>query len=184
MTNTPTFFICVLLAVSFFSFFLSAWSSKLVPSNLERWEALPRNILYGMIIAIIDLAICVPLSKPIVPTGMISWLVPLACVSAWIIYQFLDYIFARAFGGFLILLAHYMLFVSFALKTPASPLLSLLCFIFGTLGIFFCGKPYLMRDYIRKIASNKKWRTATVAISAMYGGAFLVIGILQYLKIR
>lgn len=184
MTDSPLFFTCVLFAVSLFSFFLSIWSSKLLPSSLEKWEALPRNILFGMIIATIDLAICVPLSKPIVPTGMISWLIPMACISVWIIYQFLDYIFARAFGGFLVLLAHYMLFVSFYLKTPAKPLLSLLCFAFGTLGIFFCGKPYLMRDYIRKIAASKKWRTAVVAISAMYGGVFLVIGVMQYLQIR
>ncbi len=184
MINSPTFFLCVLFGVSLFSFFLIFWSGKLVPSNPEKWEALPRNIFIGMVIAIIDLAICVPQSEPIVPTGMISWLVPIACVSAWIIYQFLDYIFARAFGGMLILLAHFLLFASFSLQTPGKPLLSLLCFAIGTLGIFFCGKPYLMRDYIRKIASSKKWRSAAVSISAIYAITFLIIGILQYLQMR
>ena len=183
MITSPTFFVCILFAVALFSTFLIFWSGKLVPSNLKKWEPLPRNILFGMIIAIIDLAICVPQSRPIVPVWMLSWLIPLACVSAWIVYQFLDYIFARAFGGFLILLAHYLLFASFLLKVPGKPLFSLLCFGVGTLGIFFCGKPYLMRDYIRKIASNRKWRTAAVSISAIYAVIFLTVGIMQSLKI-
>jgi hypothetical protein len=171
-------------ALALFSIFLIYWSGKQVPGNPGKWESLPRNILFGMIIAIIDLAVCVPQSKPIVPTWMISWLIPMACVSAWIVYQFLDYIFARAFGGLLILLAHYLLYASFLLKVPGKPFFSLLCFSMGALGIFFCGKPYLMRDYIRKIAASKRWKYTAMTLSAVYAVTFLGIGILQYLKIK
>jgi hypothetical protein len=164
--------------------FLVYWSGTRVPSNIEKWESLPRSIGLGMIIAVIDLAICVPLSKPIVPVWMISWLIPMACISTWIIYQFLDYIFSRAFGGFLILLTHYLLFASFLLKTPGKPFFSFLCFLMGALGIFFCGKPYLMRDYIRKIASSSKWRYAAMTVFAIYAISFMGIGILQYMKMR
>lgn len=179
MINSPTLLLSVLFAVAFFSIVLIYWTGKQVPNNLEKWEKLPRNVYIGMVIAIIDLAICVPHSMPLVPVSMKSWLIPAAVICTWLIYQFLDYIFSRAVGGLLILLAHYLLFASFADSIPFKPFFSILCFAMGTLGIFFCGKPYLMRDLIRKIALKKNWKYTAVGISAVYAITFLVIGILQ-----
>jgi len=179
MINSPSLLLYTLFAVSLFALVLLFWVWKLIPSNLEKWEKLPRNVYIGMVIAVIDLAICVPHSQPLVPIWMKSWLIPAAVIFTWLIYQFLDYIFSRAFGGFLILLAHYLLYSSFADKIPMRPFVSILYFAMGTLGIFFCGKPYLMRDLIRKIATEPKWRYSVVGISAVYAITFLILGILQ-----
>ena len=184
MINSHFLFIYILISVALFFMFLIYWSGKQVPSNLEKWEKLPRNIFFGMILAVVDLAICIPHSQPLVPVWMQSWLIPTAIIFAWLIYKFLDYIFARAFGGLLILLAHYLLFASFNFKIPAQPLFSILCFAMGTLGIFFCGKPYLMRDLIRKIASNLYLQFSAATVSAVYALVFLLTGIFQFIKTR
>ena len=172
-------YIFALFALSAFSAAVACWAYKLIPASLERWEKLPRNILFGVILAAADLAWCIPHSRPIAPDSMVNWLIPIAIVCLWLSYQFLDYLFSRAFGGFLILFAHYLLYVSFVYKAPAKPFLSLLCFAMGTLGIFFCGKPHLMRDLIRKITASSKWKYSTVAIMTLYAVTALIIGVLH-----
>lgn len=177
--NPYHIYIFALFALAGFAAITAFWAFRLVPASLEKWEKLPRNIPIGIIITAADLAWCIPHSKPIAPDAMVPWLIPIAIVCLWLVYQFLDYIFSRAFGGFLILFAHYLLYASFTFKAPAKPWFSLLCFAMGTLGIFFCGKPHLMRDLIRKLISNPQWRYSTVAVLAVYAITALVIGIMQ-----
>ena len=176
--NPRLIFTTALFLFSALSAILAWWSVRQTPETLRKWEPLPRNILFGMILAAVDFAWCVPHSQPLVPEGLKQWLIPIAIACLWIVYQFLDYIFSRALGGFLILFAHYLLFASFAYQAPARPLFSTLCFAMGTLGIFFCGKPHLMRDLIRKTASSKAWRYSFAAITAAYAAIFLLTGIL------
>lgn len=168
-----------LLATS--ALLISIWCYRLNTASLPKWEALPRNIIFGVTFAAIDLAWCVPQSKPIAPDFMASWLIPIAIVCLWLSYQFLDYLFSRALGGFLILFAHYLLYASFVYHAPMKPLVSILCYFMGTVGIFFCGKPHLMRDLIRKIAQNNKWRLSITAIIAIYAITFGTVAVLQYL---
>jgi hypothetical protein len=176
--NQPLTFTILLFVLAAISAVTAVWAIRQSPTTLAKCESLPRNILFGIIIAGIDLAWCVPESQPLVPAGMKPWLIPMAIASLWIVYQFLDYIFSRALGGLLILLAHYLLFASFAYQAPLAPLFSTFCLAMGTLGIFFCGKPHLMRDLIRKISSSKRWRYSFAATSAAYAVLFFVIAIL------
>lgn len=177
--NQYYLYISALFALSLFSVVIVVWVYKLSPASLEKWEKLPRNILFGVIVAALDLAWCVPYSKPIAPDFMVNWLIPIAVVSLWLSYQFLDYLFSRAFGGFLILFAHYMLYASFTYRAPGKPFLSLLCFVLGTLGIFLCGKPHLMRDMIRKIVASSKWKYSMIVIMTVYAVTALLIGIMH-----
>ena len=172
------FFTISLFGFAAVSAVASVWAFRQSPAKLAKWEPLPRNILFGVILAGIDLAWCVPESQPLVPDSMRSWLVPLAIASLWIVYQFLDYIFSRALGGFFILFAHYLLFASFAYQAPLAPLFSGFCLALGTLGIFFCGKPHLMRDLIRKISASKRWRYSTAATFAAYAVLFLLTALM------
>ncbi len=96
--------------------------------------------------------------------------------------MFLDFLFARAFGGFLILLAHYYLLEAFALDMPLSPVFSVFCFIMGTFGIFISGKPYLLRDIMRKLFSSARWRIAGTGILATFSVCFAVFGIFRLFK--
>lgn len=180
--NPYYIYIFALFALAAFSAVLAFWAGKLVPANPEKWEKLPRNVLWGVIFAAASLAWCVPHSEPIAPDFMVKWLIPIAIVCLWLAYQFLDYLFSRAFGGFLILFAHYLLYASFYFKAPIKPYFSLLCFAMGTLGIFFCGKPYLMRDLIRKLTSCPKWRYSAIAVAVIYCLSSLLVGILHLAK--
>jgi len=172
-------YISALFAFSAFAFFFTVMMAKTLSANFEKWEKLPRNILFGVILAGIDFSWCIPHAKPIAPDSIAAWLIPVAIVCLWLSYQFLDYLFARALGGFLILLAHYFLYSSFYFKAPAKPFFSVLCYVMGTLGIFFCGKPHLMRDLIRKLNVNSKWRMSALLLMLVYAFTFLIIAVLH-----
>lgn len=177
--NPYYLYIAALFALAVFSAVLAFWAGKLVPANPEKWEKLPRNVWVGVFFAAISLAWCVPHSAPIAPDIIAKWLWPIAIICLWLAYQFLDYLFSRAFGGFLILFAHYLLYASFYYKAPAKPFFSILCFAMGTLGIFFCGKPHLMRDLIRKLTASPKWRYSAVGVAIVYCLTSLIVGLLH-----
>ena len=180
--NPYYIYIFAVFALAAFSAVTAFWAVSLVPANPEKWEKLPRNVWWGVVFAALSLAWCVPHSKPIAPDFMVKWLIPIAVVCLWLAYQFLDYLFSRAFGGFLILAAHYFLYASFYYHAPIKPFFSILCFAMGTLGIFFCGKPYLMRDFIRKLASSQRWRYSAAAVAIVYFITSLLVGILHLTK--
>jgi hypothetical protein len=47
----------------------------------------------------------------------------------------------------------------------------------GLTGIFFCGKPHLMRDLIRKIIGDSLWKYSIAGVLFIYFLLFLGIGI-------
>jgi hypothetical protein len=90
---------------------------------------------------------------------------------------FLDYLFARAFAGFLILLCHYFLLESFAADFTYLWLFSLACYVMGTFGILVGGFPYLLRDLIRKISLKVSWRISFAVIFLLYAITGIAAGI-------
>ena len=160
-------------------FISGLWIAGINPANLVEREKLPRNIWLGIIIAVISLFWCIPHSKPRLPDSMHKFLIPAAIICSIIAYNFLDYLFSRALGGFFILLAHYFLHASFTLHTPAAPLFACFCFAMGIIGIFLAGKPYLFRDYIRKAASSNRFRLSGASFCYIFGLFSFTLGILH-----
>jgi len=152
---------------------------NITPANLLRREKLARNVLWGMVFAVADLLWCIPHAKPLLPGALHVYLLPTAAVCAVLAYCYLDYLFARAIGGFFILLSYYFLHESFTLHTPAAPVLAVFCFAMGIVGIFFSGKPHLLRDFIRNAARQRHFRILKALLAAGFGGLSLVLGILQ-----
>jgi hypothetical protein len=151
----------------------AAWFFRLTPESGEKSGKIARAVWPGVILAFADLLWCVPQTKPLLPESMHGWLLPLVFVLTWASWMFLDYIFSRALGGFLILLAYYFLHESFSWRTPGAPGLALLCFVFGTAGIFIAGKPWLLRDWIRTAAGKPKWRYAFSGALVVFSAAFI-----------
>lgn len=162
-------------------FFIAFYVLFLIQRNPEKAEKLPRKVLFGLIIATADLAWCIPHSKPIAPDSLQGWLIPIAILALWLSYQFLDYLFARAFGGLLILCAHFFLYASFTFHAPGKPFFSLICYVLGLTGIFFCGKPYLMRDLIRKILGDSLWRFSIGILVLIFAFTFSFVGLSYFL---
>jgi hypothetical protein len=147
---------------------IAVWAWRLSPENLPRWERLPRAPWLGAMLAAAGLVWCIPHARPMLPTGLQSYLLPMAALCTWLSYMYLDYLFARAAGGLMILSAHFFLASAFAQHTPGRELFAIALLAMGTLGIFFCGKPYWLRDLIRRMAVSPRWRQGAVGILAGY----------------
>jgi hypothetical protein len=161
---------------------LAVLSLGLKEGNLLKWEKLPRNVYAGIVLAFIDLLWCVPHTKPLLPVPLHVYLIPAVFVLTWASYQFLDYLLARATGGFFILLTHYFLHESFTFRTPWAVVFAVFCYIMGITGLFFAGKPYLMRDLIRKTASDYRYKILFLIITFIYGLLSLILGIIQFVR--
>ena len=182
MDKFTVFNISLIVAGIVFALLVLFIGSMMNKDNTQKIEKLPRNVVFGTIIAIIDIAWCAPQAVAVFSPSstVIVWSVGVIALIVGCI--FLDYLFARALAGFLILLAHYFLKSSFAVDLPFISLFSILCLIFGSAGIVFGGIPHLFRDYLRKLCNNKIWKTISLlyfALSAvvMFGaGLFLILG--------
>ena len=170
-------YLTALLSAGAVFFFIAFYILFFIQKSPEKAEKLPRKVLPGLIVATVDLAWCIPHSKPIAPDFLINLLIPIAILALWLSYRFLDYLFARAIGGLFILSAHFFLYSSFTFHAPAKPFFSLLCYILGLTGIFFCGKPYLMRDLIRKILGDTLWRIAISLLFLIFAITFSLVGL-------
>ena len=159
---------CVLGAWALLCAALAIVALKLRPELLTRLEMLPRAAIPGAILGFVDLLWCIPNVKPILPESLHVFLFPAAIAFAILAWIFLDKLLARAIGGFLILLAHFLLKESFADALPGSAFFALLCFVFGTIGIFISGKPHLLRDLIRNLCAKGNWRIAAATILAAF----------------
>jgi hypothetical protein len=158
------------------------WAAGLKESTLSKWESMPRNKQFGAALALVCLIWCIPHAQPIVWDWMKPWLLPMALAFTVIGFYFLDYLFARAIGGFFILLTYYLLHESFTFHTPGAAVFAVLCWGLGILGLFFSGKPYLCRDMIRKIARSSKIKYLTVGYFSLFALFCLTAGILHLAK--
>jgi hypothetical protein len=145
--------------------------------NISRNEKIPRNFIFGAVFAIIDVAWCTPQALLIFSPGSSAWIFPVAIICLVVGCCFLDYLFARALAGFLILLSHYFLLESFAADISCIWLFSIACYVMGTFAIVIGGIPHLLRDLIRKISLNKSWRISFTIIFAFYFLLGVIAGI-------
>ena len=155
---------------------------KMRQENISVNEKIPRNYIFGIIFAIIDIVWCIPQALAIFSPGSSTWIFPAAIICLVIGCLFLDYLFARAFAGFLILLSHYFLFESFAADISCIWLFSIACYVMGTFGIVIGGIPHLLRDFIRKISSNKPLRNIISLVFVLYFCLGTITGIALLIK--
>ena len=168
------------IAGVFFAAF-AAWTFRLSPENLSRFEPWPRAKAPGMVIGWIALALCVPHAAVVSPGFLVPFLWPLAVAVPILGYFFVDYPLARAVGGAAILGAYYLVHKSFELHTPCSGAIAVLAWIFGIAGIWVSGKPCALRDWIRLCARSGTWRGVSggfwcVLALALFWGALLTRG--------
>ena len=140
----------------------------MIQKNISNNEKIPRNFMFGALFAVIDVIWCVPQALAIFSPGSSSWIFPVAIIFLIVGCFFLDYLFARALAGFLILLSHYFLMESFAADIPFIWLFSIFCYAMGTFAIVIGGIPHLLRDLIRQISLNRSWRISFTIIFTYY----------------
>lgn len=155
------------------------WLWTVKPENVQVREKLARARYAGLVIAFFDLLWCIPHSKPLLPVSMHDMLLPAVFVCAFLAWAFLDYLFSRAIGGFMILLAYYFLHESFTFHSTASQVFACFCFAMGIAGIFFSGKPYLFRDMFRIISTKVNLKITIVAALFAFSALSLALGVLH-----
>lgn len=107
---------------------------------------------------------CIMLEGGLAKYHCVVWaLVPITAVLA---FFFLDYLFARASGGFFILAANELIRCAFAYAIVLRPLFSAVCLIVGVLGLFMLGTPWRMRDAMVLAATKRKLGTTFGAVLA------------------
>lgn len=179
MTTSFQLFSYGLIALGGISLFCSYWIFQTGRGNISSREHAARNETAGAILVFADLLWCIPNTKPLLPDSTHILLIPAAVLLTLAAWKLLDYLFSRALGGFLILLAHYLLHESFTYHTPAAPVFAVFCFIFGIAGLFFAGKPHLLRDLFRKCASSNIFRFSVSAFILAFACLSTILGIMQ-----
>jgi hypothetical protein len=180
VTNYPyLIYTAALIVCGAISLLAALWAGRLNTARLPSWESLPRNRSVGVVITFLCLLWCVPQAKPIVWEWLLAWLYPLVLVFTVLSFFYLDYLFSRALGGFFILLTYYFVHEAFTFHTPLTALLAISCWVLGITGLFFSGKPHLMRDLIRKLARSARLRYITCFYFSFFGVLCLVLGLVH-----
>jgi len=91
-----------------------------------------------------------------------------------------EFLAVRALGMLLLLAAEPLLEAAFQQPHTSRLLLSGLAYVWATLGIFWVGKPYLLRDQIAWVSKTEmRWRLAALA-GVAYGVVVLAAALTQW----
>lgn len=86
---------------------------------------------------------------------------------------YLDYLFARALGGFLLLATNELIRCAFVYDVPLRGLYSIICLLLGICGLFLLGTPWHLRDALKLAVERPPVGRAIAAALAV--AAFLLI---------
>ena len=173
-------FIVALLLFSAACLYLIIYISRYFkPEKIKDAEKIPRNIPLGAIFGAAAIAWCVPQALDVFSSNSILLYSIIALIAYLVGVFFLDYLFARALAGFIILLSHFFMAQSFAVDIPLLWLFSIFVLVMGTAAIVVGGIPHYMRDFIRKICTNKALKTSMIVLLCLYAMLGLYAALIQ-----
>ena len=143
--------------------FAAVLTAALNEARLEKVESLPRNKWIGLVVGWIALAVCVPHAEVVAPAFLHPFLWPIAVIVPILGFFFVDYPAARSLGGGLILMGYYLVHYTFDFRTPGFPVLAVIGWLIGIIGIWISGKPCAMRDYLRLAGRSRSFRFSCAA---------------------
>lgn len=154
-----------------------AWSVVLLraaKSQPDLPSKLSRSRLLGEIVGVPVLAWAAFHVTKMVEPGSIFipislGLVPVVAIIAW---DHLDYLFARAFGGLLLLGANHLLTTAFVAGVPMRSAFSACVYLLGLPGLILVSSPWWLRDLLEKVRDSARWRGAVVAVWGFYAILF------------
>ena len=165
--------ICLFLMVVFFQLSQGKWMDK-APS----WPRKP--IAPGIVIGAVSLVWsayygCLMLEGNLAKLHPIVWaLVPIT-IGLSIFY--LDYLNARAFGGFFTLSANFLIIKAFVHDVPGRPFFSCICLALGIFGMVALSLPWRIRDLFELSGKNKQAARILAAVFALCGLLLIVMPI-------
>ncbi len=103
---------------------------------------------------------------------------PLVFLVAALAYYFLSFLFARAFGGFLLLCLVWLLHAAFTVALPGRPLFSAIVYLIALVGALLVAMPWLMRDAFERALASTSFRHCLATALAILATVFLIFGLL------
>lgn len=167
----------------------AAWMlSRFWPERASGYEKLARNRGLGVVLAAAALFWCVPHAEAVMPVWCVphdpaafgfmkeEWWHPLYLLAALVAvsgYFYVDYLFARALGGLMILAGYYFVHGAFEYGVPGAAAITALSWIWGIAGIAFSGRPAWVRDAVRKCCAGRLRCSVTAGFLLLYAAALL-----------
>lgn len=142
------------------------------------WKTLPRQRVAGAILAFLCLLWAANYALPLLEGGaagfqpVIKILVPLLTILA---FFHLNFLFARALGGILVLAMNQLLHLAFVVQLPGRPLFSALCYLVVIAGLVCLVAPWRLRDLLEKTKTSHAWRYGASLTTALIACVFLVL---------
>lgn len=125
-------------------------ATRLCTAHPKLPALLARHRLGGLLLGVAVLCWCAYEGAAMLPARFATpvWLlVPVVTAACWF---FLDFLFSRALGGFLILLANHLIQHAFAYYCGARPLYCILALLWGIGGTALVAWPWLLRDALEQ----------------------------------
>lgn len=169
----PAFSLLFGILCLFLAYFLQLPLMRDTGSAL-RWL---RSRVLGMALGLICLLwsayhTCVMLEGHLARFHPMVWLlVPIAAILSWF---YLDFLLARAAGGFFVLSANLLIYQAFVHAIPWQPLYSIICLALGVIGLFAIGAPWKVRAALQFLAKHRNWQRTSTALLSL-GGVLLIL---------
>lgn len=147
----------------------------------ELWRSLPRNRVAGFALALICLVWSAWHGQQLLEddlTRFRPWLWSAVPVLAVLGYFHLDFLFARALGGFVLLLMPFLLHSAFVEQVPYRPVFSAACYLFGLVGMGLVATPWYFRDLLEKCTLSATWRRTSAIVAGTCAFFFAVFAVL------
>jgi hypothetical protein len=151
--------------------------------TVDAWKWLPREKNFGMVFLIFSLSYGAYYGRFMLEGGLSTYrpmvwiLLPIVVLCC---YFFLDFVFARALGGVLLVLSIELLGEGFIINLPHRALFSAVTIAYGVLGLFLIGMPWLFRDFLEKVNGSNRFRSQAIffiGMSVVFFLLFLVFSI-------
>ena len=163
----------ILLALLCLGF--AAVSTVLCMKHPKLSSQLPRHRLGGLLLGIVALCWCAKEGATMLPAKYATpvWLlVPVVAVACWFL---LDFLFARAFGGFLVLVANHLIQHAFAYYCGVRPLYCIIALVWGLWGMTLIAWPWLLRDFWEAVPKRPRSCIAIWAFCILSALAFAIL---------
>lgn len=153
----------------------AAVATLVCPKSAKFPGRLSRHRLGGLLLGLVVLCWSAKEGASLLPERFATpvWLlVPVVAVAAWFL---LDFLFARAFGGFLVLSANHLIQHAFAYYCGFRGIYCILALIWGVAGMALIAWPWLMRDFLETLNKHPRWRPGLWAFAVICALAFVIL---------
>ena len=151
----------ILMGVALLGAAIAIW--HFLPKREELCTKLPRERYLGIVIGFGCLFWSASLAYPLLEGGMAkfrSYLPFLVIALTVASFLYLEYLFTRALGAFLLLASRFLLTEAFVanLALPMRFTYSVVCYLMAILGMILIAYPWRFRDYLKRLNNEKKQR--------------------------